>query len=147
MYAAQEQWSDALTSAQIACGSDSPSFEALTQRVDILIELSEFEEAEKAIDALKPFGVAIRDVVTGLRCKLILRSGTWSEAELIWQRLTRKDLPVHLAMRADILTKKVADPMTSPVDRKDANSELNRIGEQIKIPKAALYEDHEGDDG
>lgn len=138
--AARRRWNEALADVEVACRSDSPRFEALTQRAEILIELSRFPEAEERIRELDPFGVRQRDTKTRLRCMLSLRLGEWREAEVIWKQLRHPEEPLHLGLRKEILRQKIEDPMTGPADRKDAASELERIGEQVELP-LALAED------
>ena len=141
--ATHKQWTEALADAEVACESIPPRFEAMAQRADILIELSRFPDAASAIEDLVPIGVQKRDVKTGLKCKLLLRQGKWQEAEVLWQGLHQKELPVQQGLRKDILLQKVADVMTAPADRNEALQELERIGEPIQLPLVVSEEDEE----
>ena len=120
-----------------------PCFEAMAQRADILIELSHFPEAASAVEELIPLGVMKRDVKTGLKCKLLLRQGKWQEAQVLWQGLHQKELPVQQGLRKEILLQKAADVMTAPADRKEALDELERIGEPIQLPLVVSEQEEE----
>lgn len=141
--ATHKQWTEALQDADVACESIPPRFEAMAQRADILIELGRFPEAASAIEDLVPIGVQKRDVKTGLKCKLLLRQGKWQEAEVLWQGLRQKELPVQQGLRKEILLQKVKDVMTAPVDRKEATDELERIGEPVQLPLVVSEEEVE----
>ena len=141
--AARGQWTEASQDAEIACKGVYPRFEAMAQRADILIELSRFPEASSAIEDLFPKGIMKRDVKTGLKCKLSLRQGKWQEAEVLWQGLQQKELPVQQGLRKEILLQKVADVMTAPGDRKEASKELEKIGEPVQLPLVISEEEEE----
>ncbi|MBA7687254.1 hypothetical protein ES703_95715 [subsurface metagenome] len=141
--AARRDWKDALEDAEIACSSQPPRFEAMAQRADILIELGRFSEAKSAVENLIPLGVMKRDVKTGLKCKLLLRQSKWQEAEVVWQGLHQRELPVHQGLRREILLQKAADMMIGLVDRKEAVDELERIGEPAQLPMVPTEEDQE----
>ena len=135
------QW--ALQDADIACSGTPPRFEAMAQRVDILIELGRFPEATASIEDLVPSSLTKRDVKTGLKCKLLVRQGKWREAEVVWQGLHQKELPVQQRLREEILHYKVEDRMTAPADRKEALQELQEIGEMVQLP-LVVSEEEEG---
>jgi tetratricopeptide (TPR) repeat protein len=141
--AACNQLSEALQDAEVSCGSVPRRFEAMAQRADILIGLGRFPEATSAVEELVPVGVAKRDVKTGLKCKLLLKQGKWREAEVVWQALHRKELPVQEGLRKDILLQKAEDKMTGPADRNQALDELKRIGAVIQLPLVISEEEEE----
>ena len=75
--------------------------------------------------------------------QLLLKQGKWHEAEVLWQGLHQKDLPVQQGLRKEILLQKVADTMTSPVDHKEALGELERIGAPVQLPLVVSEEEEE----
>lgn len=134
LQAAQGLWEEALEGVEIACKGERRYFEAMAQKVDILIELEKFPKAEDAIDQLKPSGPVKRDVKTGLTCKMLIRQGKWREAEIRWEEIGQKELPVHQSIRRDILIQKIADKMISPLERKESERLLTEIVESIQLP-------------
>lgn len=125
---------EALDDIEIACTGESKYFEAMAQKADILIELEKYPEAEDAVNQLEPLGSVKRDVKTGLTCKMLIRQRKWREAEIRWEEINQKELPVHQNIRRDILIQKVADKMISPLERKESERLLTEIVESIQLP-------------
>lgn len=140
---ARNEWMEALEDVEIACSRQPPRFEAMAQRANVLIELGRFPEANSAVENLIALGVMKRDVKTGLKCKLLLRQLKWQEAEVVWQGLHQKELPVHKGLRRDILLQKATDMTIGLVDRNEAVAELERIGEPVQLPLVSTEEDRE----
>jgi uncharacterized protein HemY len=138
------QWELALADAEIACDTESPRFEALAQRAHIRIEKGQLSAAEARIRDLAPFEMPQQDVKHGLQCKLHLRRGEWQRAEESWRRIYNKSLPVHRALRAEIVRQKSQDTMVAPAKRRDALAELAQLGEpQLELPLVFADEEME----
>ncbi|GAF86703.1 unnamed protein product, partial [marine sediment metagenome] len=143
--AARNRVEEALVEAEIACNNESPRFETLARKADLLIECNHTERAKLAIDELVPRSRMKRDVKIGLQCKFLLRQDNWREAEILWMKLSRPDIPVpvHQALKKEILNQELADPMTSPVKREEIQAELAVIGEPFQL---LLVETGDGED-
>ncbi|GEM_PF-1858909 len=141
----QKKWPEALQEADAACNGSRPRFEAAAQRCDILIELRRYPEAEQVIRDLKPGAdVAQRDVKTGLQCKLLLRQGSsWRATLVVWDRIVRKDMPVHIGLHAQILRQKADDTYVPAAERRQAEEELKALGKHGQAPFAV---DNDNDD-
>jgi hypothetical protein len=118
----------ALVEAESACGTGVAAFEAYAQKIDVLIDKQEFEAATFVIDELKQrFGKSRSDVQTGLQCKLLIRQRRWREAQVVWQTLLEKALPVHRAMFRQILLLKAEDTDLAGSERQVARFEAQEI--------------------
>ena len=132
-YAAKKQFGPALTEANLAAQRTPPLHEMLTNRIDILIELHRYPEALEELSRVEQQfrGKMARDVQVGLRCKLALRQGLWSEAEGFYSQLHNKESLVHKHLRADILRQKSVDAKVSSQDRNDAKAELELLTKEL----------------
>jgi tetratricopeptide (TPR) repeat protein len=118
---------EAVTHARKASQVPRARFEVRTTFVNTLIEVREFVEAQRELDALDhnyKMEEGRRDVLSGLRCKYLLRQGKWSDAEKVWALLDDKDSAVHAALQKEILQQKIADKTTSLRERNEATLEL-----------------------
>ena len=134
---------EALEDAQFACATPKPRFEMRAQLADILIESRKFAEAVEVIDKLPARVDWQADIQVGLRCKCLLRQAKWREAEAVWNQLTRKTLPVHQALRREVLKQKVADSLLSPVEREKAEEALAELSGDLPL---VLGLDSDGED-
>ncbi len=132
-YAALGKLSEALEDAEAAVASN-PSFQSVSQKADILIEMGNFADAEPLIDGLKSSEVMKRDVKIGLKCKLLLRQQLWREAEEQFKSLHDKEAYVARMTYRAILEKKVMDTKVPTDEREKAKSELKKIGQLLQIP-------------
>ncbi len=130
LLAGRKEFRAALGHAEQAAAAPRRRFEFLANRVDILIEVGDFARAASELAELdREFRVGWEkhDVLVGLRCKLCLRRNEWREAEILWNALKVKNVPVHWALRAEILRQKINDLATSPGERMNAKRELDKI--------------------
>ncbi len=127
--AAKKQFHLALEDAETAIRREPPLHEIFAQYIDILIELERYADAERELAALarKFRGRNARDIQHGLRCKLQLRQGNWREAEAMYQQLHLKELPVHRALRREILRQKIQDARVIGDERHQAKEELTDL--------------------
>ncbi len=124
---ARHRSQEALGHARKASQDVRARFENKTTYIDILIEVKKFNEAESELDRLyakHSLEEDRRNVLLGLRCKWLLRQGMWSQAEPIWESLSDKDRPVHLAIRKEILQQKVNDRKLPLTSKNEATLEL-----------------------
>jgi hypothetical protein len=66
-------------------------------------------------------------VQIGLRTKLLTRQGKWREAKATWDRLERRDEPIHKMLLAQIYEAKSADPSLTRAERETAKAEAQDI--------------------
>jgi hypothetical protein len=112
----------------------------LTNRIDILIELQRYPEAIRELNRVEQQfrGKTAKDVQVGLRCKLALRQGRWSEAEDLYLQLSKKDSIVHKHLRADILRQKSLDAAIPSRDRSEAKIEAESLMKELAAVGAAF---------
>jgi tetratricopeptide (TPR) repeat protein len=133
-YSARQMLDLALVEAESACGTGVAAFEAYAQKADVLIDKQEFEAATFVIDELKQrFGKSRSDVQTGLQCKLLIRRRQWREAQVVWQTLLEKALPVHRAMLRQILLLKAEDTDLTGSERQAARFEAQEIRSDLQV--------------
>lgn len=130
----------ALNEAECACNVNSPRFEALAQKADIIVEL-DLPEALKEIDKLEPYDLDKQDVKVGLKCKYYIKQNQWRRAETCWNDIRQKDSPIHKSLYYDILRMKSADPLLGLIERSKILQELGTISVQINLPLALDAED------
>jgi tetratricopeptide (TPR) repeat protein len=121
---------EALAHAREALNSPRQRFEVETVLINTLIETKELEEAAIRLGELdNKYGAegSRRDVRLGLRCKLELRLGHWQVAEALWEDLSEKTSPVHLALRRELLEQKIKDKKLSESARQEAQSLLRNV--------------------
>jgi len=139
LHSAQRNFRSALIYAENACDSPGRRFEFLTNRVDILIELEEFERATNELtelDRLFRVGWDRIDVRLGLRCKLLLRQKQWRQAGSLWKDIEDKQTPVCWGLRVEILRQTIEDVNASPGERIEAREELERL--EVSSPTGAI---------
>jgi len=139
-YAAKKQFGPALAEADLAVKRTPPLHEMLTNRIDILIELQRYPEAIRELNRVEQQfrGKTAKDVQVGLRCKLALRQGRWSEAEDLYLQLSKKDSIVHKHLRADILRQKSLDAAIPSRDRSEAKIEAESLMKELAAVGAAF---------
>jgi tetratricopeptide (TPR) repeat protein len=133
--AARKQFEAALADSEVACQRIPPLHEILAQRIDILIELGQYERASAELEQLsRDFGGrTFRNVQFGLRCKMALRKGDWRQAEGYYAHLQDTDLPVHRGLQMEILRRKVADQSLPPAELSRAQIELENLRGLISL--------------
>lgn len=150
---ARHQFQDALPLLENAIRGPRRRFEVEATMVDTLIELRDFRRASDLLEELDQRRRSGRDkasVRLGLRCKLYLRQRRWQDAEQIWDRIEDKATPVHVGLRAEILSQKIEDLRTSPGQRVRAQAELSSIegaGTKASSPVYALPDADSDADG
>ena len=129
LLSARGKFEEALHYAQLAALGRRKRFEVLAHLADILIELGDFDAAERQIAELDEsyrIGTLRHDVRLGLRCKLYLRRGQWRDAEAVWDELHDKTRPVHQTLRARVLRQNIEDPSTTPGQRARGGTRARR---------------------
>ena len=123
----------ALIEADRACSTKFSPFEAFAQKIDILIELNKFDEAEAAIREISHrFGQQRKDIQLGLNCKLHLRKNDWKTALEIWSSIENKEDTVHLALLCKIYEIKANDFSVPLTERRSASEEVFRLKEVLR---------------
>ncbi len=139
---ARKRFADALEHARLALAVDKRRrFEVNAILIDTLIELGSYEEATRLLDDLdhqEKRAPDKRDVRYGLRCKLQLRQGNWRDAEGLWMEIEEKLTPVHIGLRTEILSQKIADLRVSPGERAAAVAELRKIDQKRSLGFAQM---------
>jgi tetratricopeptide (TPR) repeat protein len=148
LYAAKKQFPKALVEANLAAERQPPLHEILTNRIDILIELTRYSEALSELAKVEQQfkGKSAKDVQVGLRCKLALRQGHWREAEELYATLHNKEVPVHKSLRAELLRQKAVDANVVDVERKAANEESKVLLRELTSTGTALLFTFDEDD-
>jgi tetratricopeptide (TPR) repeat protein len=128
---ARREFKAALADIERAAKRDPPLHEILATRANILVELGRYAEAGEWLgDLEKRFrGAKARDVHNGLWCKMALRQGRWEQAEEMYQQLKAKDLPVHQALRMEIVRQRLQSGSGSPEERTRLEEELGMLTE------------------
>ena len=67
------------------------------------------------------------DVQLGLRCKMLIFQGKWSEAMVVWHQLPEKTRPVHQGLLIRILEMQGQDTRVPLADRERAKSEAAEL--------------------
>ena len=129
----EEKYEEALVEAEIACDTEHPAFEAIVQKIDILILLDR-PEAEEEIDRLEPVFAEASDIKRGLWCKYYLQRGEWGKAEYWWGKIWHKKLPSYQELRRKILSQKVEDKLIEPLEMQKSMSELSKLELQVSLP-------------
>ncbi|HWA76577.1 MAG TPA: TIR domain-containing protein [Polyangiaceae bacterium] len=121
-----------------------PTFEMYSQLAKCCIELDEFREAARAIRKLETeYARRMPDVKLGLWCKWETAQGKFENAEAYWKKLSDKSLPVHMALRLDIIRGFLQRRSLSSVVR--ASLELEKATlEAAVLPETARYPDPSG---
>jgi tetratricopeptide (TPR) repeat protein len=131
---AQKKYAAALPHAREATKSTRRRFEMEATYVDIMIELEDFSNATKELEELDKWGHFAgdkRDVLLGLKCKLLIRQRKWRSAEEIWNLLEDKINPVHVGLKMGILEQQIEDLTTTPGQRATAKTELEKIRKEV----------------
>ena len=109
-YSKKGLWDIALIEADAAFKTGKNRFQAMAQKINCLIELSRFAEAEtEIINLTQRFRKFNQDIQIGLKVKLLIRQDKWREADLFWKTLKDKQRAVHLSLFALILESKAMD--------------------------------------
>jgi tetratricopeptide (TPR) repeat protein len=150
LLAARKAFRPALTFADMANKDPRRRFEFLANRVGILIELEEYKKADEELTQLDNnfrLGWDYHDVRLALRCKLLLRQNQWRPVETLLNQLKGENARLKLALRVEILKKKIQDLTASPGERAEAQQELEAIAspEVIADWSNEVVEFEEGD--
>ena len=135
LFAHQQRWAEALEEAQAACDANPQMFEVFALRADVLIEMERFDEAESELEKLAHRFRVERDVQVGLRVKLLIRRGLWSEALSQWSGLRDKERPVHRALLMRIYELKSRDSSVPLTERDDAKARMTDLRQGLRIPR------------
>lgn len=139
-YSAKRMWNLALSEAESACNSAYSPFEAYAQKVDILIELQNFDLALEEITNLKSkFFTHRKDIQLGLRCKLLIRQNKWEEAKLVWDSINEKTTIHYQALLQKILELKSRDKNISLTDRESARLEAEEIKRAVEFENEETF--------
>jgi tetratricopeptide (TPR) repeat protein len=108
-----------------------PPFEVLAQLVFCEIATNRFDAALEHLAILdKRFHYTRLDIRTGLRCRLEIARGEIKDALVLWEKIQEKSLPVHQALRRDILLALLRDNPSGPL-RKQYEAELRALREVL----------------
>lgn len=153
LLSAQREFAEALLHADLAVQSSRVRFEAFASRIDILIELEQFDRATtelNALDARYKAETLRDDIRIGLRCKLLLREQNWRLAEQVLNQTTNRTSPHYLGLRFEVLNQKTKDSTVSPGEREAALREndalAKRLPKRVSIPEGDALEPEEGDE-
>ena len=127
------KYEQALADEEIACDTEYPVYEALVQRIDILILLNR-PDIEDEIKKLEPSFAEHSDIQRGLWCKHYLQKGEWGQAERWWKKIWQKKLPQYKELRKKILLQKTEDIMVEPSEREKAVAEISELEPAISLP-------------
>ena len=124
LLAAQGHWEAALNEAEKACSSGRAPFEAFATKTDVLIEMKRYKDALESLDTLgRRFSSHRSDVQLGLRCKMLISQGKWSEALAVYNELRDKTNPVQQGLLVRILELQGQDKRVPLADRERAKAE------------------------
>jgi tetratricopeptide (TPR) repeat protein len=133
-YSKKTFWDLALIEADAAYDTGKNRFQAMAQKVNCLIELCRFTDAEIEIVYLtQKFRRFNQDIQVGLKVKLLIRQDKWREAEIVWNTLKDKSRTVALALFAGILELKAIDSGLSLHDREKARLQASEIRSKVSI--------------
>lgn len=124
----------ALDAARLAVQSERrPTFEMLSQLSKCQIDSGLYDGAVETIRSIERlYGGIRKDIRLGLQCKLEIRRGNYEEALSLWMQLYDKHLPVHIALRLDIL-RGLLGTSTLSVDRREGyKREVDRLAKQLE---------------
>lgn len=138
---AKNRFQEALRHAELALHGSKRRFEVEATLVNTLIEVGSFDRARQALNELNKHNTAPanRDVRTGLGCKLYLRMKKWKDADELWSELADKSLPVHRALRQEILQQQIDDVAISPGIRATARKELEQLKSGDSSDQRSLF--------
>lgn len=126
------QYQEALIEAEAACRTQYSPFEAYAQKIDILIEIHQIDEAKREIEELtRRFPRHQQDVRHGLRCKILLREQKWREAQTVWNMIEEKKEPVNRYHLMRILELKSEDNSINLSERSQARAECQSIRDNL----------------
>ena len=129
----QGKYDEALVDEEIACDTEYPAYEALVQRIDILILLNR-PDIDVEIEKLKPSFAEHSDIQRGLWCKYHLQRGEWGQAERWWKKIWQRGLPTYKELHSRILSQKIEDKMIEPSEREKAIAEISELETKIAMP-------------
>jgi tetratricopeptide (TPR) repeat protein len=131
--AEKKLWGPALVEADAALKTGKSPFEVQAQRVDLLIELHRYDEANKELEKLKvEFGAFRKEIQFGLKCKFYIRQGNWRQAEIIWGELKEKDSEINSVMLKLIYELKAKDSSVPITERKRAEEEAALLDPDLR---------------
>lgn len=90
--------------------SRRPTLALLTQLIKCEIETGRLDDAGEHIRIMENRYAGIQhDIRTGIKCKWETAKEEYNNALVLWQALRRKDKPVHMALKIDILRGMIRD--------------------------------------
>jgi tetratricopeptide (TPR) repeat protein len=122
-------------------GAVRPTFEMYSQLAKCCIEVGDYAEAARAIRKLETeYPRRMPDVKLGLWCKWETAQGKFENAQGYWSKLSDKSLPVHMALRLDII-RGLLQRRSHPADAK-AHLEKEKLDlEAAVLPETTRYAD------
>ena len=144
LFKKQRKYDLALQETEVACKSRHCPFETFADKCDLLIELRRFNDTWGALHQLEHrFGSRHRsDVQIGLRTKLLVRQGKWREGRAAWDRLGRKDEPIHRMLLASILEAQAEDESLTRLERDTAKADAQEIRRAVgHLPSVDITEE------
>ncbi len=129
----QERYKEALEDVEKAYETDYPTLDIKVQRIILMIIL-DIPEAESQILQIESILGENSDIVRGLRCNYFLQKGQWAIADQYWQKIWLKELPSFKELHRVILELKKEDIMVPVPERKEAETELSKFPEIVKLP-------------
>jgi len=124
---------EAWTYQEQACATEYPNFEALVQRLDLMMLLGKKDVESEIQKFEKRFEDSI-DIHRALWSKYYLSKGQWEIAENYWKKIWQKDLPTFKEIRKMILDQKIHDVYVSIIDRNEAEKELSASESTSNLP-------------
>lgn len=123
-----------------ANSSEHPPFEVLAQLIYCEIELGDTDEAAELLTSLdQRFGNIRRDIRLGLRCRLEIARGRYSEALNLSERITDKNTFFYKKIRFDALEGEVLHSALRDDVRAAYEDELSRLEMEITDVKPDMF--------
>ena len=129
----QNRLREAWVCQEQACATEYPNFDAIVQRIDLMI-LMKRKDVEEQISKFEKTFKDSTDLHRALWCKYYLSKGQWRIAEDYWKKIWQKDIPSFKDLRKMILSEKIGDIMISSKERKAAEIELSEAGVAFQLP-------------
>lgn len=131
-YARSDRLKDALNEAELACKTNYSPFEAFAQKIDILIDIGNYDEARKGLTEIENrFSTHRKDIRLGLQCKLFIKEENWREAFSVWNIITNKEIRVVKQLYRRIHELKSVDRSISLSERQKSIEEIEKLKKEF----------------